>query len=285
MAAMLLVALMITQPIGTYATGAHVMLWIADMANVGEAKMADMSMFVQEHAIHGFNRYVMFASHPSQWWLTAYAVWLPMALSDVDDISCVLCRQNKAGLCSRIVSKLGYFSALFIIATLWPSAKKGTMPWLEVVAFGNNYAGEAGAKVTMRHHRWPRLWWNRVDGERSIPNGLDLYNTFTSMNLPRFIVGMGHNFAAWHPYHAGGPKFFTFNYSLNYSWLCDGWTMKDIFFAMFEEQKTMAENFGPSYEVSRKKLEEVTAIYDTDYEEGAWLTKEERSKLWERSKL
>ena len=98
------------------------------------------------------------------------------------------------------------------------------------------------------------------------------------MNLPRFIVGMGNNFAAWHPYHARGPKFFSYSGP-------DDWTMKDIFSVMFEEQKIMAETFGPSYAVSRQMLGEITAMFATDYEEGSWLTKEERSKLWERSKL
>ena len=132
---------------------------------------------------------------------------------------------------------------------------------------GNNYAGECGAKVTMRHHTQPRLWWSRVGVELSIPNGLELYNAFTSMKLPRFLIDGAYNFAAWHPYNALGPKFYTFCGPAE-------WSIKECFLEMFVEQEAMAKHTD-----SKHMLYDVAAIYQIDYKEGDWLTKSDRRRL------
>ena len=73
------------------------------------------------------------------------------------------------------------------------------------MAQGNNYRGECGATLTMRHYSQPRLWWRKIGPELSIPNGRDLYSAFLSMKLPRFVIDGAYNFAAWRPYEAWGP--------------------------------------------------------------------------------
>ena len=68
-----MVFLLLLQPMAACATGAHVMLWLADLSEMYEKDWPGKSMFFIEHERYGRNRYVLFASHPSQWWLTAYA--------------------------------------------------------------------------------------------------------------------------------------------------------------------------------------------------------------------
>lgn len=253
------------------ATGAHVMLWLADLSEMYEEDWPGKSMFFIEHERYGRNRYVFFASHPSQWWLTAYAVhFANVVLSDISEFM----RTGQKGY-----SFLGHHSALFIIACLWPLAKKYAMPWMEIVAMGNNYGGESGATVTMRHYLRPSLWWRRVGSELSIPNGLDLYTAFWTMRLPRFVINGAYNFAAWHPYHARGAKLFSY---------CGpkDWSVKQCFLAMFEEHEAMAKYLNADYEITRSIALQLAQIYKQDYSEGPWLTKEERFSLnYLRSRL
>ena len=257
--------LLLVQPMGAGATGAHVMLWLADLSQMQQEDWPGKAMFVAEHIDYGRNNYVLFATHPSQWLLTAYACYFqPMALSDISEFM----RQKH-----KKTVLLGHYAALFIIACLWALAKKFAMPWLEIVAQGNNYKGERGATITMRHYSQPRLWWRKVGPEMSIPNRQDLYTAFLSMRLPRFVINGAYNFAAWHPYEAWGPRFFSY---------CGPkeWTTKQCFWAMFEAAAAMAKHHkDPKYAISRNMLYEVFKIYQSDYVEGRWLTKAKRQRL------
>ena len=256
--------LLLLQPMGADATGAHVLLWLADLSEMQQTDWQGKAMFFKGHVDYGLNSYVLFASHQSQWWLTAYAVYFPtVTLSDISE----LMRTN-----AKKTVLLGHYSALFIIACLWPLAKKSAMPWLEIVAQGNNYEGEYGATLTMRHYSQPRLWWRKIGPEMSIPNGRDLYTAFKSMKLPRFVIDGAYNFASWHPYLASGPRFFSY---------CGPkeWTIKQSFLAMFGEHEAMAEHMDHDYAISRSMLYEVAKIYQSDYVEGPWLTKGDRQRL------
>ena len=123
----------------------------------------------------------------------------------------------------------------------------------------------------MRHYSQPRLWWRKIGPELSIPNGRDLYSAFLSMKLPRFVIDGAYNFAAWRPYEAWGPRFFSY---------CGPkkWTVKQCFFAMFEEHLALAE-YSSIDAISRNMLYEVAKIYQSNYVEGKWLTKAQRQRL------
>ena len=263
--AMLLFLLL--RPQEAIGTGAHVMLWFADLSSAGD--FVGKSMFTVEHADYGWNRYIMFATHPSQWWLTAYAVFSP-AISAYADISELVCH-GKFHYPKTLVM-IGHYSSLFILACLWPLAKRYSLPWFEIVAMGNNYENENGAKVTMRHHTQPRLWWQRVGSEVSIPNRGELYAAFTSMKLPRFFINGAYNFAAWHPYEAWGPKFFSY---------CgpEAWSIQDCFKVMWNEQQSMAEHKDANYAVAPAMLAELQNMYKQEYDEGYWLDKTQKHAL------
>ena len=78
--------ILLLQPMGSQGTGAHVMLWLADLSHLQKEDWPGKAMFFEEHTHYGRNSYVLLASHPSQWWLTAYAVYFPtVALSDISE--------------------------------------------------------------------------------------------------------------------------------------------------------------------------------------------------------
>ena len=254
---------------GAYSTGASERLWLVDVAMERKQVFFGEPMLFSKHPKHGWNNYVLFVMHPTHWCFAAYAVWCP-SMRACEDISQLLC-QGSAHYPTE-TAMLGFYSALFIIACLWPWAQRKSLLWLEVVVLRNNYDGESGTQVLMRHHSQPWLCWVNVGAEAFVANVLDLFNPFTSIKLPRFLMNGGYNFAAWLPYEVSGPRFFVYDAP-------QGWSMKQCFLRMFQEQEAIAQHSGPKLSVSPQLFAEVATIYQAEYAEGPWLSESERHAL------
>ena len=242
-------------------TGAYCSLWFIDLADAPY-----VVPFLQKHVDGlGMNRYVCLASHPSQYWFKAYGVYLDYGVDDISDVYV----RSRAG--KRRYVFIDYVTMLALMMTLLPLFQEHCLPWHEAILQSNNFPGEVGLRVTIRHYLHPRVWWLRGDVERSVAGGKALYSEFKKLKLPKFIL-QGYNFAAWRPYwQVTGPTYLAYSPPRTS-------TIKECFMSMLEEENEKARNEGRAMP-SMKIMANLIKIYRRDYVEGPYLSKSACQKL------
>jgi hypothetical protein len=256
---MLAVALAVLFLVPCAGTGAYVSKWLVDL-RTAPVDYEGRTLLQKHVNDYGVNQIVSIISHPSQWWFEVYAVFFDKSIDDISDAYV----PTRSG--NRHYVFIGYLSMVMLMLTLVPLFKKHCLPWHEAMIQGNNYEGEVGVTVTVRHYLHPLVWWARQGVERSIPGRLLLYRTFKQLRLPQFVLAEGGwNYAAWKPYwQLDGPVYFTYS-PPRY------WTIKDAFNTMLQEETYAASYYGRP-EPCMDDFRELVRIYKHEYVQGPYVS-------------
>jgi hypothetical protein len=124
---------------------------------------------------------VILASTASQWFYDVYVSWLPPGM----EISSYTATESR----ERRVSYIGPFSMLQCLFALWPIIGVHGSSWQEIYIYSNDYPGEAGATIHVRHSIFPRHWWKRI--VYSIQNGDEFFFSFWKIYAPPVVTFAG----------------------------------------------------------------------------------------------
>ena len=119
------------------------------------------------------------------------------------------------------------------------------------------------------------VWWRHVGPVLSCPNGASMLQCFKEIKLPRLLLPLRWNYAAWHPYYAFGPRFFCYSQTKTMEF-------EEALECMFYEENDKADA-GKSI-ISFKVYQEIRKIYSIRYTEGNWLTPKQKYWLTTRKK-
>jgi hypothetical protein len=250
---------MLAVVVPAHATGAYCTMFCIDLGRA-PADYEGRVFLQQDVEGYGVNQYVAIMSHPSQWWFEVYAVFFDAVLDDISD-AYVSSRSGK-----RHYFFIEYVSMVLLMLTLMPLLKTCRLPWHEVMMQGNNYEGESGVTVTIRHWLHSMVWWTRRGPEHSIYGGHGLYRSFKNLTLPKLTLAEGGwNYGAWKPYwQVSGPNLFSYSPPR-------GWTIKKSFDRMLVEETYKAMYEGrpaPSMRVYRQ----IVRIYGREYVQGPYVS-------------
>ena len=99
-------------------------------------------------------------------------------------------------LASRCEWHVGRYTMLQILFALWPILTRFNDKWEECYVFPNDYVGETGASVRVRHSLFTNNWMGRV--VTSVRNGYAFYSCFWEVLAPPVVWGGGVlNFGAY----------------------------------------------------------------------------------------
>ena len=98
-------------------------------------------------------------------------------------------------LASRCEWHVGRYTMLQLLHALWPILTRYGDRWEESYVFPNNYAGESGASVRVRHSLFPNYWMGRVVD--SVRNGYAFSSCFWEVLAPSVIVAGGRNLISY----------------------------------------------------------------------------------------
>ncbi len=141
---------------------------------------------------------VILASTASQWFYDVYVSWLPPRM----EISYYTAMESL----DRRVNYVGVFSMLQCLFALWPIIGVHGSSWQEIYIYSNDYPGEAGATIHVRHSMFPRHWWKRI--VHSIKNGDEFFYSFWKIHTPPVVTfehGVNTKYYTLVAEHALGP--------------------------------------------------------------------------------
>ena len=145
-------------------TGAFGTLWLVDLRR---DMPAASELLTLDHPTYGINKFVMAASHHTQYYYELWAVYLD-DVDSIEDPSDVYLKYLRG---ERRLVWIGSMTFLLFMAKLMPMLMRGTLPWHEIVVQSNDYPNESGCRVTVRSHLEPMAWWLRIGSELSIVAG------------------------------------------------------------------------------------------------------------------
>jgi hypothetical protein len=121
---------------------------------------------------------VILASTASQWFYDVYVSLLP------DGVEIGYYTQFEFLSCS--VHYVGTHSMLQCLFALWPVFGMHGSSWQEIYIYPNDYPGERGATIHVRHSMFPRHWWKRIVD--SIKNGDQFFYSFWKIYAPPAVT-------------------------------------------------------------------------------------------------
>ena len=271
---MLMPVLVLLCAYGAQSTGAYTQIFVFDWQcyeAVPYAQLPGCGLFHMQDQVLGPNPYTLVCSHASQWWYEVYALWGPITVGRrKPDVSTIF---NKTSfLYRRELVFLGHLSFVCIMGVLWTSLLEEKLPWMELCCQGNNYAGEEGCRITIRHHCEPMLWLVQRTINRTIDNHLNLYRTFHRLTIPKlFVDGNLWNWAAYLGYVSPRcPKLPIY---------CppEGCELFQALEQQYQEELGIYQHKDTRHYVGGDVFQHMRAVYRHPYEEGLYLTQAERT--------